>query len=87
MNTPRPDSAQVAKALELLQPIKDKLGLPRTGAPTKFYEEFSAQLEAVIEAKAVELSLAFLVDVLFVSALLVLFALGGRERNRMEAGA
>ncbi len=48
--TPQPDPRQIARAMDLLQPIKDALGLPRGEAPARFGEDFTAQLEALIAA-------------------------------------
>src|SRR5688572_25467129 len=51
LDPPRPDPGQIGRALELLQPIKDLLGLPRGEAPDKFAEDFAAQLDALVAAK------------------------------------
>ncbi len=48
---PKPDSQQIARALELLQPIRDALNVPRGDLPHKLAEDFAAQLDAVIAAK------------------------------------
>lgn len=59
LDPPRPEPQQIARAMELLQPIRDALGLPRGEAPTKFGEDFSAQLAAVIAAQPPVASFTF----------------------------
>src|SRR5688572_27685697 len=51
LDPPRPDPRQVGRAMELLQPIMDELGLPRGDAPAKFAEDFAEQLDALVAAK------------------------------------
>jgi nitronate monooxygenase len=59
LDPPRPDAGQIDKAMELLQPLKDALGLPRGDVPTKFAEDFAAQLEAVVAARPPVASFTF----------------------------
>jgi len=49
MDPPAANPAQVAKTLELLQPIRDKLGLPSATPPAKYSEDPLAQFEALVE--------------------------------------
>ena len=46
---PRDDAEQVKKALELLEPIRNELGLATASAPGKFSEDPQAQFEALVE--------------------------------------
>lgn len=50
MDPPCADPAQVANALNLLQPIRDTLGLPAASAPAKYSEDPLAQFDALVEA-------------------------------------
>jgi nitronate monooxygenase len=49
MDPPAANPAQVAKTLELLQPMRDKLGLPPAGLPAKYSEDPLAQFDALVE--------------------------------------
>ena len=59
LDPPQPDAQQIAKAMALLQPIKDALGVPRGEAPVKFAEDFAAQFDAVVAARPPVASFTF----------------------------
>jgi len=49
LEEPHPDPQQVAWALELLQPLRDSLGLPPATPPAKYCEDPRAQFDALVE--------------------------------------
>lgn len=59
LDPPPPESQQIARAMDLLQPLKDALGLRRGEVPVKFGEDFSAQLEALTAASPPVASFTF----------------------------
>ncbi|MGH9689815.1 MAG: NAD(P)H-dependent flavin oxidoreductase [Candidatus Acidiferrales bacterium] len=54
-----PDAKQVARAFELLQPIRDELGLPAAELPSQYCEDNLAQFNAVLEANPAVTSFTF----------------------------
>src|SRR5579872_3142720 len=59
LGEPKADPKQVARALELLAPIREELGLP-PGAPLERYcPDNAAQMEAVLEARPAMASFTF----------------------------
>jgi nitronate monooxygenase len=56
---PTPDAAQIARAMQLLQPIKDELGMPATPVPDKFGEDFQAQFDTLVQLKPAIASFTF----------------------------
>jgi nitronate monooxygenase len=54
-----PDAARLRRALELLQPVKDELGLPAGTPPVKFCEDFGQQFDALLEAQPPVASFTF----------------------------
>jgi nitronate monooxygenase len=56
---PAPDTAQIARAVELLQPVKDELGMPAAPVPEKFSEDFGAQFDTLVELKPAVASFTF----------------------------
>src|SRR5580658_1839110 len=59
LERPKPDLAQVRRALELLQPIRAELGLPSGDAPAQYCEDPAAQFAAVLQAKLPMASFTF----------------------------
>ena len=58
LDTPQPDAAEVAAALERLAPLYARFGLTPT-APTRWCEDFAAQFEALIAARPAVASFTF----------------------------
>ncbi len=59
LERPDPDAKQLERALELLAPIRDELGLPPGEPPANYCEDNDAQFEAVLEAKPAVASFTF----------------------------
>jgi nitronate monooxygenase len=59
LSRPNPDAKQVARALELLQPVREELGLPGAQVPGQYSEDNQAQFEAVLEAGPAVASFTF----------------------------
>ncbi|MBS0509028.1 MAG: nitronate monooxygenase [Proteobacteria bacterium] len=58
LETPRPDDAEVAAAMERLAPMYARLGLPPK-RPVRWCEDFTAQFEALIAARPAVASFTF----------------------------
>lgn len=58
-DSPPSDADQIARAVKLLQPIRDELGLPPAGAPASNADDFSAQFQALLDAKPPVASFTF----------------------------
>ena len=58
-NTPTPDAAAVAQALERLAPLYAELGLPAPTVPARWCEDFRAQFEALLAARPAVASFTF----------------------------
>lgn len=54
-----PKPAEVARAIELLAPFRDELGLPAASPPEKFSEDFSTQFETLLELQPAVASFTF----------------------------
>jgi nitronate monooxygenase len=66
----QPHPAQLSRALELLQPVRNELALPPATAPANYCDDFSAQFDALLEAKPVVASFTFgILDQARISAL------------------
>jgi nitronate monooxygenase len=59
LERPNPDPKQVERALELLAPIRDELGLPPGKPLANYCEDNAAQFEAVLEEKPAVASFTF----------------------------
>jgi nitronate monooxygenase len=59
LERPKADLAQVRRALALLQPIREELGMPPGDVPAQYCEDPAAQFEAVMEAKPPMASFTF----------------------------
>ena len=59
LETPHPDADQVARAIQLLDPIRTELGLPFEPAITKFCEDFHEQFDTVLELRPALVSFTF----------------------------
>ena len=59
LEQPNPDPKQVARALELLAPIREELGLPSGQPLEKYCEDNAAQFDAVLEEKPAIASFTF----------------------------
>ena len=59
LEEPAPGPQQVVRALELLQPIRDALGLPPGAPPQKYCEDTSAQFEVLLELAPAVASFTF----------------------------
>jgi nitronate monooxygenase len=57
--TAQRDDAQIARALERLQPMRNALGLPPAPAPEKFCEDFAEQFETLLDIRPAVASLTF----------------------------
>lgn len=55
----KPETKQVARALELLAPIRDELGLPPGTPLEKYSQETGAQIEVLLEARPAMASFTF----------------------------
>ncbi len=51
LETPQPTPQQTTRALELLQPIREELGLTAEPPITKYCEDFNLQFEALLEGR------------------------------------
>lgn len=58
-DSPRPDADQIARAVKLLQPIRDELGLPPAGVPANNADDFPAQFQELLDAKPPVASFTF----------------------------
>ena len=58
-DTPTPDAASVAQALERLAPLYTELGLPAPTVPARWCEDFRAQFEALLAARPAVASFTF----------------------------
>ena len=58
-DTPTPDAATVAHALERLAPLYAELGLPPPEMPARWCEDFRAQFEALLAARPAVASFTF----------------------------
>lgn len=59
LETPRPDCADVARAIAQLNPIRAELGLPPGQPPARYCESFPDQFEAMLEAAPAVASFTF----------------------------
>lgn len=59
LETPTPDPAEVARAVEWLKPAWSSLGWTELPTPAKWCEDFSAQFEALIELRPAVASFTF----------------------------
>jgi nitronate monooxygenase len=59
LETPNPDPRQIARAIELLQPIREELGLPPGQPLEKYGEDNEAQFEALLKERPAVASFAF----------------------------
>jgi nitronate monooxygenase len=59
LETPHPSDETIAKAIQLLKPIRKELGLPDEPAPAKYCEEFREQFDAVLEMRPALASFTF----------------------------
>jgi nitronate monooxygenase len=59
LDVPQPDPDQIARAVEILQPLRGELGLPPSQLPVKYCEDFAGQVEAVLEARVPVVSFTF----------------------------
>jgi nitronate monooxygenase len=59
LETPQPDPAEVAKAVEWLKPLWSSLGWTELPTPAKWCEDFAAQFEALIELRPAVASFTF----------------------------
>jgi len=67
---PTPDPAQIARALEWLQPMREALGISAAIVPEKFCEDFDEQFEALLEIRPAVASFTFgVLDAAHVAAL------------------
>jgi nitronate monooxygenase len=56
---PTPDPAQIARALDLLRPMREALGMPPGTVPEKFAEDFEQQFDALLEIRPAVASFTF----------------------------
>jgi nitronate monooxygenase len=59
LEEPSPDPRQIARALELLQPIRDALGMPPGGPLQKYCEDTHAQFDVLLELAPAAASFTF----------------------------
>ncbi len=59
LETPSPDAGEVKRAIELLGPIREELGLPPGQPPARWCQDFREQLEALIELRVPVASFTF----------------------------
>jgi nitronate monooxygenase len=59
LETPQPDPAEVAKAVEWLKPLWSSLGWDALPTPAKWCEDFAAQFETLIELRPAVASFTF----------------------------
>ena len=59
LNQPTPDAAEVARALQWLDPVRAELGLPPGLPPTKWCENFHQQFAALVELRPALASFTF----------------------------
>jgi nitronate monooxygenase len=59
LDTPQPGVEQVARAIELLQSIREELGLPLEPDITKYCEDFSEQFDVVLKERPAMASFTF----------------------------
>ena len=59
LGEPRADAQQVARALELLAPIREELGLPPGQPPERYCPDNAAQFDAVLEERPAMASFTF----------------------------
>jgi nitronate monooxygenase len=57
--TPQPDPDQVARSIELMKPLWSAMGFARLPLPLKWCEDFSAQIEVLLELKPAVASFTF----------------------------
>ena len=59
LDPPSPDPGEVERALELLRPIRDELGLPPGRPPARWCQDYREQLESLIELRVPVSSFTF----------------------------
>lgn len=59
LDPPNPDPGEVGRALELLRPIRDALGLPPGRPPARWCQDYREQLETLIELRVPVTSFTF----------------------------
>jgi len=59
LDPPSPDPGEVERALELLRPIRDELGLPPGRPPARWCQDYREQLETLIELRVPVTSFTF----------------------------
>ena len=59
LDPPRPDAGEVQRAIELLRPIREELGLPSGQPPARWCQDAREQLEVLIELRVPVASFTF----------------------------